>query len=575
MKKDKWILPYLRQHRGLFLLSILLGSLTTLFGGALMFTSGYLISKAATRPESILMVYVPIVGVRTFGIGRAVLNYTERLIGHSLVLKILSSLRVKLYQLVEPQALLLRSRFRTGDLLGVLANDIEHLQDFYLKTMFPAIISIIIYAVLIACAGIFSLSFAALLSIFVGLILFLSPFLSILYIKSKKEQLKQGRNQSYLQFTEAILGISDWIFSGQFMKFIQRYGAHERQLLKLEKKIHSFVNVRDFINQLILGLVVIFTVYSANEFSIAGKVPPTLIAAFGLIMVSLLESFLPIASAISDTPIYQDSIKRLTSMQAVKLDKEPELLEQEWSNLSEVTLSAKEITFGYEGKTLLDNLSLTINQGEKVAIIGRSGSGKSTLLKLIYGALTPTSGSISLNGQAVDKMDPSISNIISCLHQQAYLFNTSVFNNIRLGNPEAPDEEVYQVARLVQLDEMIKNLPNGYDTIMQETGQRFSGGERQRIALARILLQNTPVVLLDEPTVGLDPITESKLLRTIFETLKGKTIIWVTHHLIGVERMDRVLFMDAGKIAMDGTHQQLFERESRYRRLYHLDRPFS
>lgn len=333
--------------------------------------------------------------------------------------------------------------------------------------------------------------------------------------------------------------------------------------------------MRDFINQLILGLVVIFAVYSANEFSIAGKVPPTLIAAFGLIMLSLLESFLPIASAISDTPIYQDSIKRLTSIQAVKLGKEPELLEQEWSNLSEVTIGAKEITFGYEGKKLLDNLSLTINQGEKVAIIGRSGSGKSTLLKLIYGALTPTSGSISINGQAVDKMDPSISNNISCLHQQAYLFNTSVFNNIRLGNPEASDEEVYQVARLVQLDEMIKNLPNGYDTIMQETGQRFSGGERQRIALARILLQNTPVVLLDEPTVGLDPITESKLLRTIFETLKDKTIIWVTHHLIGVERMDRVLFMDGGKIAMDGTHQQLFERESRYRRLYHLDRPFS
>src|SRR5213075_1863662 len=118
MDKEKWIIPYLKQNRGLFLLAILLGGLTILFGGGLMFTSGYLISKASTRPESILMVYVPIVGVRTFGIGRAVLSYIERLTGHQFVLTILSDMRVRLYKVLEPQAVLLRSRFLTGDLLG-------------------------------------------------------------------------------------------------------------------------------------------------------------------------------------------------------------------------------------------------------------------------------------------------------------------------------------------------------------------------------------------------------------------------------------------------------------------------
>jgi ATP-binding cassette subfamily C protein CydC len=126
---------------------------------------------------------------------------------------------------------------------------------------------------------------------------------------------------------------------------------------------------------------------------------------------------------------------------------------------------------------------------------------------------------------------------------------------------------------MVQLDELIKKLPEGYQTNMQETGQRFSGGERQRIALARILLQNTPVIILDEPTVGLDSITEIALLSTIFETLKDKTIIWVTHHLTGVENMDRIIFLDQGKIAMEGSHQQLLESEERYRRLYRLDCP--
>lgn len=240
-----------------------------------------------------------------------------------------------------------------------------------------------------------------------------------------------------------------------------------------------------------------------------------------------------------------------------------------------MTIDIKNITFGYTERKLLDNFNLKIGPGEKIAILGRSGSGKSTLLNLIQGTLSPASGELKLNGQAAQLLEPVIPKIMAVLNQKAYLFNTSVINNIRLGNPEATDEEVYKVAQMVQLDDMIKQLPKGYETNMQETGQRFSGGERQRVALARILLQKTPVVILDEPTVGLDPITEAKLLNTIFETLEGKTIIWVTHHLIGVERMDRILFLEQGGIVMEGTHKQLLINEARYQRLYALDCPLS
>ncbi len=223
MVKEKWITPYLQQYRRLVFLAILLGSLTILFGGALMFSSGYLITKAATQPESILMVYVPIVGVRTFGIGRAVLSYTERLIGHSIVLKILSKMRVRLYKIVEPQALFLRSRFRTGDILGILADDIEHLQDFYLKTLFPAFISLVIYTVILIWAGVFSIPYAILLAVLIGLLVFVGPILSLLFIQTKNEKIKKGRNQLYQQFTDAVFGISDWIFSGRYSGFIERY----------------------------------------------------------------------------------------------------------------------------------------------------------------------------------------------------------------------------------------------------------------------------------------------------------------------------------------------------------------
>jgi ATP-binding cassette subfamily C protein CydC len=574
MEKEKWVIPYLKQYRGLFILAIFLGALTILFGGGLMFTSGYLITKASTRPESILMVYVPIVGVRTFGIGRAVLSYVERLTGHQFVLKILSNMRVRLYKVLEPQAILLRSRFLTGDILGVLADDIENLQNFYLKTLFPSIVSLAVYTVIIIFAGLFSIEFAILLAMFIGLLIFVGPIFSYLFMKGKNEKLKEGRHYLYQQFTDAVFGIGDWLFSGRYVNFIEQYEHEQSELLQIETKIHSFVNWRSIMNQMILGIIVIYTIYWANGMTVTGKIPGTFIAAFSLVMMSLLESFLPISEAVSEGSTYLDSLKRLKSMEGAGSPKWIESGECEIMDVSEVLIECNHVSFQYSTEPLLiSDFSLKVAPGEKIAILGPSGAGKSTLLKMIQGALEPTGGDILLNGRQANEIQLWIPRMLSVLNQKAYLFHTSVLNNIRLGNPEASDEEVFEVAQKVGLHDMIKQLPNGYLTNMNETGQRFSGGERQRIALARILLQKPPVVIMDEPTVGLDPITEKKLLRTIFDTLKEKTIIWVTHHLAGMEEMDRIIFMDQGKISMSGSHQQLLENKERYRRLYELDQP--
>ena len=141
-----------------------------------------------------------------------------------------------------------------------------------------------------------------------------------------------------------------------------------------------------------------------------------------------------------------------------------------------------------------------------------------------------------------------------------------------LGSENAGDKELNEAINLAQLSDLVQKLPEGLDTFMQETGQRFSGGERQRVALARILLKDTPVVILDEPNASLDPRTEKELLQTIFTALEGKSVIWITHHLVGVEHMDEILFMEAGQIVMRGTHTELL-KEKRYRQLYELDHP--
>jgi len=224
------------------------------------------------------------------------------------------------------------------------------------------------------------------------------------------------------------------------------------------------------------------------------------------------------------------------------------------------------------GCNVIDDLSLTLHPGEKLALLGPSGTGKSTLLKLVLGDETPTSGQITLNGEPISRLQDQRAQLFGVLDQQPYLFNTTVMNNVRLGNLNASDEEVMAAVKAVELDDLITRLPAGYQTQVQEAGSRFSGGERQRLSLARILLQDAPIIILDEPTVSLDPITEQHLLDTVFDVLHDKTIIWVTHHLAGINHVDQVRFIEDGHFDMQGTPAELYRDNPRFQSLYNLDR---
>ncbi|MER2058858.1 MAG: ATP-binding cassette domain-containing protein, partial [Niallia sp.] len=242
---------------------------------------------------------------------------------------------------------------------------------------------------------------------------------------------------------------------------------------------------------------------------------------------------------------------------------------------NKVDIQVNQISYRYDREQALSltNVCLDIPQGKKIALIGRSGAGKSTLLKLIQGVIQPTSGSITYNGESTASFQEDTSSLISVLNQTPHLFATTLRNNILLGVEEATEEELAKAIKLAQLEDLVSALPKGLDTFMEESGQRFSGGERQRVALARILLQKTPIVLMDEPNASLDPKTEKDLLRTIFSSLNGKTLIWITHHLVGVEEMDEIIFMDQGEIVLRGSHQELLDTSSRYQQLYALDHP--
>ncbi|MDE7490161.1 ATP-binding cassette domain-containing protein, partial [Streptococcus agalactiae] len=210
-------------------------------------------------------------------------------------------------------------------------------------------------------------------------------------------------------------------------------------------------------------------------------------------------------------------------------------------------------------------------EGEKIAILGRSGSGKSTLASLLRGDLKASQGKITLGGADVSIVGDCISNYIGVIQQAPYLFNTTLLNNIRIGNQDASEEDVWKVLERVGLKEMVTDLSDGLYTMVDEAGLRFSGGERHRIALARILLKDVPIVILDEPTVGLDPITEQALLRVFMKELEGKTLVWITHHLKGIEHADRILFIENGQLELEGSPQELSQSSQRYRQLKAAD----
>ncbi|MBB6443445.1 thiol reductant ABC exporter subunit CydC [Bacillus benzoevorans] len=568
-----YIKPYLIQYRQSILAAVFFGFLTAVGASMLIFVSGYLISRAAERPENILMIYVPVVLVRTFGISRAVTRYAERLAGHNAVLKILSQMRVKLYNVLEPQALFLRSRFQTGDLLGTLADDIEHLQDVYIRTIFPILTALTLFVSAFISLAFFDWIFALWIAFCLSIIILVYPLLSLYFWKKQQIEQKQKRSHLYRTLTDAVFGLSDWMISGQKERFIKQFSIDSMESNQMDKKIRNWNHSRTFQLQFISGLVLITTgVWAGNQVQ-TGDLAPAYIAAFVLVTIPIVETLIPVSHAVERIPAYHESLQRLDHIaQFAPHSAAADLPNVPISAAADIEINNVYFRYEKEEKDALQQISLSIPQGKKIAVLGKSGAGKSTLLQLLLGARIPSAGTIEINGWRPDEYGDAIFKMVSVLNQKPYLFATSVKNNIRLGNQTAAEEEIEHVIRQVNLDGYIHSLSKGLNTHVEETGQRFSGGERQRIALARILLNNTPIVILDEPTVGLDPKTEKFLLDTIFTALKDKTIIWVTHHLIGIEKMDEVIFIDNGRITMHGSHKELLKTNEHYRQLYRLDR---
>ncbi|BDZ30428.1 thiol reductant ABC exporter subunit CydC [Lactiplantibacillus sp. WILCCON 0030] len=568
-KHDTWVMPYLRKYKKLLALTLFLGLMTFFCGSALMFNSGYLISKAARHPYNILMIYVPIVLTRAFGIGRPAFRYAERITSHNWVLRIVSDFRKKLYQAVAKHAVAIRQNFQTGDVLSILADDIDHIENLYLRTVFPTVIAWTMYLIIVIALGYFSWWFGLLMLLMLGLIVIVMPLWSVLINGARESQSRKIQQTFYTQLTDAVMGLGDWLISGRQADFNDRQTAPIDQIADLRRADHRFQWWRDFTIQLLFGVICIALLIWSSFYWTSNAASANWIAAFVLSVFPLVDAFQSVSQGVSEWPSYQRSIRRVNALDTTPTD------ETDQTTLTEPfsVLQVADLNFQYQegSRQIFKQLNLSLQAGEKLALLGPSGTGKSTLLKLVLGDLQPTAGTVQLNDVPISRLQTERAKLFGVLDQQPYLFNTSIMNNVRMGNPDATDAQVKAALKSVELAPLIEGLPDQYDTVVEEGGARFSGGERQRIALARILLQDAPIIILDEPTVSLDPITESHLLATVFRVLHDKTILWVTHHLAGINYVDQVRFLEAGEFDMAGTPQELYATAPRFKRLYDLD----
>lgn len=598
---DGWVKPFFFRYRKVLALSLGLGILTAAFSAALMFESGYLIGASAERPvEGVFALLVPLALVQIFGIGKPFLAYLERLSSHDWVLRMTSELRRRLYRVIAGDALFWTSKRRTGDVLGLLDQDIGHVQDLYLRTVFPFAVAWALWFAVAALLGAFTPLFGLGMLLELGVATVLAPLVSVAANGARTMRAKALRSDRYAEVVDGVLGLNDWLCARRGSDLRLRLSDARRELDVLEGRAARFDRWRDFAVQLLLGAAsVALLVWAAGRFGAAvgsaggGDIgrPADWIAAFVLGFFPLFEVFAPLSGAASGAAAHVESIERLNSVEdgGSGPGSEPDALPRNGVCPASTEIVLEGVGFSYRGDRetfgtrsdgegaekggeVLTGVDLRIEPGERLAILGPSGAGKSTLLSVVRGDLVPTRGRALLGGVPVHGLGDDVCRYMCVVQQDPYLFSAKLIDNVRLGSPEADEERVRRALEDVGLGDLLDRLPEGLETRIEEGGTGLSGGERRRVALARALLCDAPVVLFDEPTVGLDPRTESALLATVFHVLEGRTIVMVTHHLAAVEHVDRVVFLERGRIELEGSPRALELTSERYRRLLAFDR---
>ncbi len=554
-------------------LSVLLAAGTIGSSIALMGASAWLISEAALHP-SIAVLEVAIVGVRFFGIARGVFRYLERLVSHDVTFRLLSRLRVWFYEKLEPLAPARLMEYRAGDLLARIVGDVETLENFYVRVVSPPLTAILV-AIFVST---FLASNAPLLAlVFIGFFLALGlilPLLSQVFSRRPGVETVSLRAGLHVRLVDGIQGMADLLAYGRSSDRLSEISANDESYADAQRCMARVTGFHSGLSTLLtnLGLwtIIFLTIPMVN----AGHVAGTMLAALALLTFASFEAVTPLPLAAQMWNATREAARRLFEV----VDTEPVVNDRssvisEQAQITDYGLRITDLSFTYPNQATpaLQQVTFILRSGASIAVVGPSGAGKSTLASLLLRFWEYSSGEVRLgdaplNGYAQDEVRARI----GFVSQNTYFFNTSVRENIRFARRYVKDEEIEAAAQAAQIHEFILGLPKGYDTMIGEQGLRLSGGERQRLAIARAILKDAPILILDEPTANLDPLTEKQVLETLFGLMRKKTSLLITHRLVGLENVDEILVMDHGQIVERGAQKNLLAQNGLFRRLWDL-----
>lgn len=554
----------------MMVLAGILGCLTIGSNIGLMAASAYLISSAALHP-SITELSVAIVGVRFFGIARAVFRYLERYVSHDATFRLLGTIRVWFYTKLEILAPARLLEWRSGELFSAIVGDVETLKEFYLRVLAPPFIGILVVSGTCLFLAKFNLLFVYVLLAGAVLLGILLPVVVYIVQKSIGDELVIARTRMKAQLVDSITGIVELAAFGQTHRQAQRIAELDKRLTGLQGRVANMTGIVDAVGLLIVNVTVWLVLWLAIPLVHSGQLEGIYLAVVALTVQSSFEAVLPLPLAVHYWVESMAAARRLLAI----VDRSPAVFDKAEGVLpsADATIKVEKLSFRYneQGTEVLHDISFTLASGKSLAIVGPSGAGKSTLLYLLLRFWDYDQGTIWLGGQELKSyQSQKLRNMFSVVSQQSHMFNASIRDNILLARPDASEAEFQQVLESAELSDWVRSLPQGYDTMVGQNGHALSGGQRQRIAIARALLRNAPILILDEPTVGLDALTEEAIMRTIEKLMTGRTMILITHRLTGLQGIDEILVLDAGVLVEQGSQRELLARKGLFYRLWNL-----
>ena len=534
-----------RLPRSRVALSLLLATLAVGFGVALLATAGYLISRAAEQPP-ILSLTVTIVLVRFLGLGRPIARYADRLASHDLALRGLGRVRARVYERIEPLAPGQLEGYRRGDLLARMVGDVDALQGLYVRGLGPPVVALLVGTACVGVTAVFLPVAAGILG--AGLLVagVAVPWLSAVLARTAGRRQAVARGALTAELVELLRGAPELVVYGQEESTLARVRELDRELTRLGRRDALVAGLGDALTILVTGLttagVLAVGVWATGD----GALDPVLVATLALLALASFEAVAPLTPAARELSATLASGRRVLAL----VDRRP-VIEDPESPLPapprDATVALDGVTAAYGAEQpVVHDLRLTLAPGHKVALVGPSGSGKTTVTRLLLRFLDPDAGSVTIAGHDLrEYAQADVRRHFGIAGQEAYVFDSTIRENLRLARPGASDVDLHDALRRARLDDWVASLPDGLDTPVGEEGSRLSGGQRQRLTLARALLADAPVLVLDEPTAHLDPATAQSVMDDVLAAAAGRSVLLITHRPEGLEQMDEVVTLDA------------------------------